>query len=57
MGEFSDEEIFDNIVLGAGGRPGQTLKRLLKPFNDGKSSVDLLEVTTLSGLSVGSGIP
>jgi hypothetical protein len=31
---------------------GQTLERLLIPFNDGKSSIDLLEVTTLLGLSV-----
>jgi hypothetical protein len=47
-----DKEIFDNIFLGAGGRPGQALEHLLKPFNDGKSSIDLLEVTTLLGLSV-----
>jgi hypothetical protein len=40
--KFSDQEIFDNIYLGVGSHPDRILERLLRQFNVGKSSRDLL---------------
>jgi hypothetical protein len=41
--QFSDQEIFDNIFLGAGGYPLDNLVRLLKPCNPLKNNHDLVK--------------
>jgi hypothetical protein len=50
--KLSDEEIFDNVYLGVGSHPDKTLERLLRQFNAGESSHDMLTDTIYLGSDI-----